>query len=125
MFYKTCKCYSFSFAVNMVGTSHFAFWQQVLLATRILWIHSEMDTVLFPYVDQIIDFMRDDMSLNLRVVSWVKPMIYVMNDLADPKEDIGKLLKFIDSHMIEWNDHPFIKAYAEKIEELLTDYENM
>ena len=106
----------------MVGTSHYKFWQDVLLATRLLWIHSERSVELFPYTDEILDFMREDMALALTVSSWVQPMLYVLNDLADPAKDIPKLLDFIDSHLIDWNDNKLIEAYRNHVGDLYEKY---
>ena len=111
-----------NFNVTMVACSVFDFWQKVLLATRILWIHSEQSAVLFPYVNEILEYMQNSMELNLRVSSWVQPMIYVMNDKADPKKDITKLCEFIDGRIEDWDNSKFIKAYQDHLKEMLDDY---
>ena len=106
----------------MVACTVFAFWQKVLLATRILWMHSEQSAVLFPYVDKILEYMQNSMDLNLGVSSWFQPMIYVINDKADPKKDITKLCEFIDSRIEGWDNNKFIQAHRNHINEMLDDY---
>lgn len=96
-------------------------WQGVLLATRILWIHSEREP-FWPYVNEIVEFLRKDMTFNLHVTSWVQPMLYIMNDAADPTKDLPKLLDFIESRLTDWEDNSLVKAYADHLKFLLEQY---
>lgn len=98
----------------------FKLWQCVLLATQILWKQSE-EFYFWPEVDIIIDFLRDETTFNLQLNSMTTPVLYQMNDDADPSVDLRNLINFIEkSNLLE---NKYIKLYNDLLRELLSDYE--
>lgn len=106
---------------DKVIMSHAIFWKGFLMATRLLWLHSERE-LQYPYVTEILEFIKRDMAVKLEITSFVQPMLYVMNDMAKPQEDIPKLVDFIETHLIDWNNSSLIKAYSDHVKDLMDEY---
>lgn len=103
--------------------SHLKFWNEVIFATRILWIHSQTYPLLrTQYVKDILKFLQNEMTCNFRVLSWEDEVFYVMNDFAEPSEDMTKLFHYLDERLPSWENHHLILGYRNYLEFLLDKY---
>lgn len=102
---------------------HFEFWQNVFLATRLLWIHSQPSPLLWNYYTKnIVRFLREEMTANMIVNSWNDPPVFVVNDMAEPTEDMPKLFNYIESLIEPLPTHSLYRAYLNHLRWLLEDY---
>ncbi len=99
------------------------FWKDVISATQDLWRHSQDYPLLNAYyVKDIIKFLCGELSCDFRVTSWEHGVFYVMNDTADPVEDLLTLFRFIDKRLPAWENHLVIKGYRIYLQRLLDKY---
>ena len=101
--------------------SHLLFWQDILFATQVLH-YSTVNEPVRSYRDEIVQFLQQEMDWNLRVISWANPMRYIMNDVADPLEDLPKLFDFINSKLPPWQNNDLIRGYLMYLNLLLYRY---
>ena len=101
--------------------SYFNFWQDVLLSTLVLYQHTKVQFPTFVYTNEIVRFLQEEMKWNLRVKSWEYSLVYVMNDLAEPSQDMPKLFAFIESQ--SWKDIDIIGEYLCHLKSLLSKHE--
>ena len=101
--------------------SHHQFWRDILFATQILVRHKYRED-LCESIDSIVQFLQEDTQWNLRVSSWHQPLTYVMNDMAEPTEDVPKVIDFIEKRLALWNNDNLINGYKNYIDFLLKAY---
>ncbi len=101
--------------------SHNAFWIKVVEATRHLWkISSEAPQ--FWYMVDILDFMENRMDLNFRMQSFLNPVTFEINDMADPETDLPRLIDFIKAKCKIWKHNDYCLLYLRELEQLLGNY---
>ena len=106
--------------------SHFNFWHKVLLTTHSLWLQSQ-DHVLLreKQTPSIIKFFEENMTVRLIVISWESPLKVLMNDVAEPIEDLPKLFDYIQTQIPSWENQPLYKDYVNFLVTMLEDYMNV
>ncbi len=105
--------------------SHFHFWQKVALTTRSLWLQSQDNDLSREWqTPDIIKFLEENMMVRLTVVSWESPFKFLMNDVADPTQDLPKLFDYIQTQLPLWENQALYEDYVNFLETMLDEYMN-